>query len=246
MYNTLMADEQPGEVIIPIERNESTQPPQVVAPSPSFDASSETARVDAPLPSIAPASPEPTPQITEPTEPIVPQPAPQVITPEPLPYTPDHNIAALPPSDAITWQSAEYFAHDKDSSWYGAMVLGSIIISIIVYILNRDSITAVIILFSLIGLTYFSGRKPREQQFSVSAEGVQVGRNFYSFHDFRSFSVVEEPGSVSIILVPLKRFMPAVNIYVSAEHSEQVVNFVASILPFEQLKTDVVIPSCAV
>lgn len=238
MYNTLMADQQPGEVIIPIARSESTEPSQTTTPSPSFDAASQNEPANIPPPSVTPA-PEPLPQIPAPIEPVN-SPIPQLTAPDTVPQNPNQGFAATPSSDTISWQSAEYFAHDKDSSWYGAMVLGSILISIIVYILNRDIITAVIILFSLVGLTYFSGRKPREQQFLVSVEGVQVGRNYYAFHDFRSFSVTEDPSSVSVILVPLKRFMPAVNIFVPAEYEERVVSFIATILPFEQRKADVV------
>ena len=140
----------------------------------------------------------------------------------------------------ITWRSAEYMAHDKDASWYGAMVLGSTLLAVVVYILNRDITTAAIVLFALIGLAYFSGRKPREQDFSVSSDGVQVGRNYYPYHNFRCFSVIEDQAATSVILIPLKRFMPPVNIYVPSEYEEQVVGLVSSILPFEQHKTDFV------
>lgn len=237
-----MADQQPGEVIIPIERNESAQPPEVAEPMPVYDAKAQSGPINVPPPSDMPPS-EPLPQVPAPVEPTVPptvQPAQPMPTPAPTVTERTTPQAPAYRGDGISWQSAEYFAHDKDSSWYGAMVLGSIFISIIVYILNRDIITSLIILFSLVGLTYFSGRKPREQQFSVSGEGIQVGRNYYAFHDFRCFSVTEDPSSVSVILIPLKRFMPAVNIFVPAEYEEKVVSFISDILPFEQRKADVV------
>jgi len=244
MYNTLMADQQPGEVIIPIDRSDTVQPPQVVAPSPSFDVAPQTNPAVIPPHSAMPiAGPEP--QIPAPVEhvetidPIAPQLS-QPAQPTPDLYTPQPSYTAASTSESITWQSAEYFAHDKNSSWYGAMVLGSFLISVVVYILNRDIITALIVLISLVGLTYFGGRKPREQQFVISVDGVQVGHNYYAFHDFRTFSVTEDVASISIVLVPLKRFMPAVNIYVPTEYEERVVSFISAILPYEQRKADAV------
>lgn len=241
MYNTLMADQQPGEVIIPIERNEPAAPAIATDPTPPYNPITENGPATIPPPTVSP-TPTPIPQVSAPVEPVVAQVSqPQAVASEPAvnPFIPKHEPTAAD-DEGITWQSAEYMTHDKDSSWYGAMVLGSILISAVVYILNRDIITAAIILFALVGLTYFSGRKPREQQFAVSAEGVQVGHNFYAFHDFRSFSVAEEPSSISIVLMPLKRFMPAVNIFVPADYEEKVVNFISEILPIEQHKPDVV------
>ncbi len=241
MYNTLMADEQPGEVIIPIERNSATQPQQAVAlpPVSAVAATDIPAANDQPTP--GPSLQHTYPEATPTTEPALrlssDGSAAQPLTQVPDTYSP-RQFDANQADGSIVWQSAEYMAHDKNANWYTMMLIGSVVIAGIVYVLNRDILTAAIVLFALVGLGYFSGRKPREQQFAVSTDGAHVGHNYYPFHNFRSFSVVEDASASSIILMPLKRFMPAVNIYVPAEYEEQVISFIADILPFEQHKTD--------
>lgn len=236
-----MADPQPGEVIIPIDRSESTQPPQVAASPVVANVEALPSPPPNPVSTHAPtsqhlASPISVPQVPPAQLPSSgPDTQPSYTAPDS--YSPS---ADTPLRDGIAWRSAEFMAHDKDTSWYVATTLGSAVIAGVVYLLNRDVTTAAIILFALIGLAYFSGRKPREQDFVVTADGVQIGRNYYPFHNFRSFSVAEDPAATSIILTPLKRFMPAVNIYVPSEYEDQVVNFIAGILPFEQHKTDFV------
>ncbi len=235
-----MADQQPSEVIIPIERNSSPQPPQTIAPTQT--PANNPAQNDAVfMPPTIPPTPQYPPQAVSTPTPSLPNPFSQPAPANPTFYNPSQQAPSDPqPSQGIAWRSLEYIAHDKDASWYGAMALGSAIISGIVYLLNRDVVTSAIILFALIGLAYFSGRKPHDQQFEVSRDGVHVGRSFYAFHEFRSFSLTEDRAATSVVLIPLKRFMPAVNIYVPAEFKEQVVNVVASVLPFEQQKTDFV------
>lgn len=240
MYNTLMADQQPGEVIIPIERTPYTQPQQVAVPSQTPTASPPEAPIVIAPPTSAP-SPDYAPQISPAPAPSATEPVVQTAPLERALYNPSQQApTGIQTGEGIAWRSAEYMAHDKDASWYGAMVLGSALLAGIVYILNRDIVTAAIILFALIGLAYVSGRKPRDQQFEVSTDGVHVGRSYYPFHDFRSFSTTEDAAATSIVLTPLKRFMPAVNIYVPKQFEEQVVNLVSGILPFEQNKTDLI------
>lgn len=239
-----MADQQPGEVIIPIERNESMQPAQAVTSvsstvtgtteTPPTSAQNAANQPELPQPFVGAASVSPSPTTQEPPTKTSAAPSPSVSDS----YGVTEDVSER--DEGITWRSAEFMAHDKDTAWYAATALGSVVIAVIVYILNRDLVTAAIILFALIGLAYFSGRKPREQDFAVVYEGIQVGNNFYPFSDFRSFSLSEDPSATSIILTPMKRFMPAVNIYVPTDYEERVVGFIAEILPLEQHKPDLV------
>ena len=144
------------------------------------------------------------------------------------------------PVEVIEWDAAEYASHDKELTWYGVMVLGSIIIAAVVYLFNRDIFTSIIVLFALIGIVYASGRKTRNLHYSLDSGGIQVDNKYYAFHDFRNFSVSEEGATNGIILIPLKRFVPAINIFVPAELEDRVVGKIAQILPMEQHKVDVI------
>lgn len=230
MYNTLMADEQPqpGEVIIPIDRD---TPPAVssAAPveTPSFSPPAQEEQQYAPPQADSTPAAPPAPTIE-----VQPMQAPPQVPTE-TPYAPA-------PTEGISWRSTEFTSIEKNRLWYGAVVLGSVLISVVIYFLNKDVITAAIVLIALVGLAYFSGRKPREQDFTVDREGVSVGKNYYPFHEFRNFSISEDATSTSFILIPLKRFMPAINIYVPAEYEQTVMTIVSEALPFDQHHVDVV------
>jgi len=144
------------------------------------------------------------------------------------------------PDDMIVWEADEFISQEKPAGWYGIVIVASVAITAVVYLLNRDMITAGLVLVALIGLAVFSGRRPKRQQFSVSPTGIQVGRMFYSFADFRSFAVAEEKEGHSLVFTSLKRFIPAINVYIPPEYEESVVNLVASILPMEAHKPDMV------
>lgn len=234
-----MPDQQPEEVIIPIERGDSlvqtpanNRPPALSNPPENGQQAGVTS------PSARTIS-ESVPSTTTFVSPAVPEITSD--TPDfPLAAQQQSSFASAQPGDSLSWRAAEYMMHDKSSIWYGGMVLGSVLIAGIVYLLNRDIVTAVIVLLSLMGLTYYSARKPREQAFAVSTDSVRVGSNYYALQDFRSFSITEDPSSISLVLVPLKRFMPAINISVPADYKDAVVDLVSKTLPHEQRKPDVI------
>jgi hypothetical protein len=217
-----MEEQKPGEVIVPLQEHSAEQPAAAIASTPAETPSQ--------------------PPITAHEQPPVSIPEVQ----EEVPYYPDtpaQSPAATQPQpsdDGIHWEADEYIAPDKTGAWYGAVIAASAIIAAVVYLLNRDIITSLMVFVALAGLAAFSGRRPRRQQFVVAPEGIQVGRMFYSFTDFRSFAVAEEKTGHSLILVSLKRFVPAINIYIPDEYEEAVVNLVASILPMEPHTPDFV------
>ena len=219
MYNTLMADDQPqpGEVVIPIERDAPTSAPVQTQAEPSFD---------------VPAAPAE--EITQPVAPVVTTEASMPESPNPL-QTP-----SPVPTQGVSWRAQEFIGGSKNRAWYALVAVGAIVISTIIYFLNHDVITAVIVLIALIGLAYVSGRKPREQDFVVTNEGVGVGQNYYPFQNFRSFAISEDQSATSFILIPLKRFMPAVNVFVPMEYEQAVMAIISGVLPFDQHHVDVV------
>lgn len=166
--------------------------------------------------------------------------APPIESPAPDLYHQEVKPPTEPADDIISWEADEFILQEKSGAWYGIVILASAAITALVYVLNRDMITAGLVLVALVGLAVFSGRRPKRQQFSVSQEGIQVGRMFYTFADFRSFAVAEEKIGHSLVLTSLKRFVPAINIYIPPEYEEAVVDLVASILPMEAHAPDFV------
>jgi hypothetical protein len=140
----------------------------------------------------------------------------------------------------ISWTAAEFVEHEKSASWYLALALVGGVVAAIAYLISHDKITTGVIVFVMVGFGLLAARRPREQHYRLTAQGVQIGNRAYGFQDFRTFSVTEDGSIVSIVFTPLKRFMPALTIYVAPNLEEQVVQFLSAFLPFERHRVDAV------
>ena len=153
-------------------------------------------------------------------------------------------IAATPepePTDEpITWRASEYIHHEKSGLWF-VILLGVVIILIAVALLLVKSWTfAALIVVMAAAVTVLAYRPPHEMQYQLTAQGFQVNDKTFSFHDFRAFGVVEDGPLYSIVLIPNKRFMPAVTVYFPAEQGEEIVDVFGSLIPMEDIHLDIV------
>lgn len=150
----------------------------------------------------------------------------------------------LPPSDSavedIAWTAAEFIEREKGPQWYGVLVLVTVAIAAVAYLFTKDVISVGTILVVMLGFALFAARKPREQDYLLSVHGIQIGSKVYNIHDFKAFSITEEGGVISVVLAPLKRFMPPLTMYVAPEAEERVFNFLSLLMPFEQHRHDAV------
>lgn len=140
--------------------------------------------------------------------------------------------------EAVSWTASEYVSHDKSMGWFirfGAVALLAIGF---IYLLTRD-ITSVVLL-TILGIVFavFAGRKPEVLAYSIDNSGIQVGRKLYPINVFRSFSIIQEGAIRSILLMPLKRFMPAISVYYAPEDEAKIINALGDLLPHENRKQD--------
>ncbi len=140
--------------------------------------------------------------------------------------------------EAVSWTASEYVSHDKSMGWFirfGAVALLAIGF---IYLLTRD-VTSVVLL-SILGIVFavFAGRKPEVLEYSIDNSGIQVGRKLYPINVFRSFSIIQEGAIRSILLMPLKRFMPAISVYYAPEDETKIINALGDLLPHEDRKQD--------
>jgi hypothetical protein len=226
-----MNDNQPGQLITP-QGPEQPKPPMPGIPEPD-----RPTEVTEPAPAPAP-SPEPivaAPAAFVPEQPNEPIPAPDA----------NWQFSAAPeqqqPIDEdLQWMAAEFIEHEKSPGWYVTLALVGIVIAAVAYLVTRDKITAGIIVAVMIGFGAFASRRPQTQQYRMNLHGILVGNKIYSFHDFKTFSVTEDNAIVSIVFMPLKRFMPPLTVYVAPDMEERVVNFLGNFMPFERHKADAV------
>jgi hypothetical protein len=245
---------QPGQVIIPHSADEpTTQPIPPAQPNPgSPDPGRANEPGEEPLPPPAPGT-RPETAATAPdtfrpmtaAEPVAQAPtSPNVATPEadsPWQFTqPAASPDAYTSLDEVTWESPEFVEHSKGARWYGAVVAAGVVAAALDYILTKDWFSTGAITFATVALAAYGARKPREQQYALTRQGLQIGNRLYSLQDFKNFSIAEEGETISVMFMPLKRFMPALTIHVAPEIEERVVGFLAAVLPFEEHPGDVV------
>lgn len=148
------------------------------------------------------------------------------------------NDPALP--GQLTWTASEFIAHEKSAGWYLLLTLGGVAAAVAAYFLTKDKLTTGVVIFAAIAFGIFAARKPSVQSYTITRSGLLVGQKMYDFQGFKSFSVAEDGAIASVVFMPLKRFMPPLTVYLAPEMEEQIVDFLAQLLPFEHHRQDAV------
>jgi hypothetical protein len=235
-----MEDMQPGQVISP---RISSEPPTPPTGSPAPERPAEQPE---PAPTPQPAA-EPAVQVAQyeavatsssPPNPEVPSADPNADGWQSYQDSVGTEVTPLP--DDFTWTASEFIAHEKSTAWYGALAAVGIVIVLLAYLLTKDKISTAVIIFTVVAFGVFAARKPRTQQYGLGRDGVIIGQKGYGFEEFKNFSVTEDGTIASIVLMPMKRFMPPLTIYVLPEMEDRVMDYLSAFLPFEQHKSDAV------
>ena len=149
--------------------------------------------------------------------------------PEPSPET-DNEI--------VSWQASEFVDHQKSGGWIVLFFIASVILCAAAYLLMRSILSVVVIAVALTAFAVVAFQKPRTLTYSLLGTTLRIGERRFKYDDFRSFSVVRDGALWSVVLHPLKRFMPALTIYFAQEDGEKIFDTLASHLPQEEHQLD--------
>lgn len=143
-----------------------------------------------------------------------------------------------PATQTISWTASEYVGHQKSAAWFGALGMAILAMTIAIYFMTKEVISAVMV--AIFGGVFgvFAARQPEVLEYSLNNSGLQVGPKFYSYDRFKSFSVIEEGPIRSILLMPLQRFMPSLTIYYDPNDEDKIVYVLGSYLPHEDRAHD--------
>jgi len=165
------------------------------------------------------------------------QPTPAMAGPTSPEIAPKPRIAE---AGSVSWSASEFIVHEKKTGWYGLLALAGIFIAAAVYLLTKDKISSIMIMFATLILGVFAARRPRTLDYQVDSSGIHIGPKSYPYEDFKSFSVIDEGAISSINLTPLKRFMAGITVYYDPKDEDRIVTVLSDYLPFEEGKKDVV------
>jgi hypothetical protein len=145
-----------------------------------------------------------------------------------------HNTSSAP----LQWNASEFIDHQKNTGWFVPLILGSVILSFIVYFISRDILATLVIMLGCLTFGMYSRKKPRTITYALSPTTIKIGAKTYSYDDFRTFSIVQDGALFSIFLQPIKRFMPPLTIYFDPDDGEKIFDTLASHLPHVEREQD--------
>lgn len=144
----------------------------------------------------------------------------------------------VPTATEVSWTASEYVAHQKNLSWFVVLGFGSVAAAAAVWFVTGDKVSTVMIVIVAVMFGIFAARQPKVLTYQVNHSGIRIGEKFYSFADFKSFSIIDEEQISSIMLMPLKRFRPGISMYYPPEEEDKIVEVVANYLPHEERAPD--------
>lgn len=155
----------------------------------------------------------------------------------------DHNIFQTPENQndikgPISWSANEFVSNSKSSNWYVLITISLIAIGVLVYFVVKSIFSVVAVAVMGIVFMIAAGRKPKTVSYELNQEGIHMGRKYYKYDDFKSFSVSSEGNMGAIILMPFKRFFPPVNVYFEHKDEDKIVSMLEDYLPKEESGKD--------
>ncbi|HZM63554.1 MAG TPA: hypothetical protein VFB59_00290 [Candidatus Saccharimonadales bacterium] len=142
--------------------------------------------------------------------------------------------------DMVEWTASEYIAHQKSAAWYVKVIFFALLLACLVYFITRDVISTFVILFAGLVFSVAGARKPRTLAYRLDQGGLTVGQKYYPYSQFKSFAVVEQGPLTTVMLLPLKRLLPSVDIYAPPENVQAIGDILTEHLPLEVRKPGVV------
>lgn len=141
--------------------------------------------------------------------------------------------------EEITWSGPEFVSHEKPQGWYAIIMFAAIVLAGGFYLLARDFITSITILLAITIVGAYGMRRPKVINYKLSRQGIDVGTKHFYYESFRSFTANQEGIYLNITFMPLQRFSPGIGMCCSAKEQEQVMDFLADMLPYEHREPDI-------
>ena len=147
---------------------------------------------------------------------------------------PQSSVAKTEVTTAVSWEASEYLHHDKDYVWTLLLVAITSFLAALTYFLIEDMFSILVIILMAVAIGIFGHRKPRTLTYQIGQAGVVVSGKVYEYDKFKSFSIIDEGAIKSIMLEPIKRFMPTMSIYYAQADEDRISEVLSSYLPYRE------------
>jgi hypothetical protein len=119
----------------------------------------------------------------------------------------------------LQWEADEFVYHPKSFFWYIQLILGSIVISLVPWVISgrEDYISSIVIIIALLGLIIFAARKPHTRKYSLSNSSIRIDGQNFSMFDFSYYWVENFATHTQVTLVGAKRTAMPIAFYLKDE-----------------------------
>jgi len=138
------------------------------------------------------------------------------------------------------WSASEFVEHDKGYNWYGYLIVGAVLISARLFLVTKEIMSIVVTVLLAIVMAIYGTAKPKTVDYKITGNGVSLGPKHFNFSEFKSFSIIEDSAMPYIQLMPQRRFMVPITIFVDPEHTNEIAELIGQFLPYDQKKRDAV------
>lgn len=152
--------------------------------------------------------------------------------------SPDAAAVEADLKQAIRWEAAEQVDPYRPPIWYLFFVITVVALLAGAIFLLKSVIAALLVIVMAAALLVYLRRPPQQISYALGRKGLHINDKLYGFGEFRGFGVSVSQGNNTLILVPVKRFRPAVEAFFPDEIGESVVDALGSRLPMREVKLD--------
>jgi hypothetical protein len=136
----------------------------------------------------------------------------------------------------VAWEASESVHHEKDMMWFVMIIVAGVLLSAVSIFLIKSITFTVLIVVMVVALIVLARRPPRLLHYELHEQGLMIDQKAYSFREFKAFGVVREGPFYYIVILPVKRFMPSIDVYFPEEYGEDIVDFFFSHITIQKIK----------
>ena len=159
--------------------------------------------------------------------------------PETMPQTAPAQSSGLSSDNDVSWTASEFVDHQKGAGWF--LIFGLVVLALaggVFLVTNRDIFSSIIIVVVGAVFGFIAGKKPSVLEYGLGQGGISVGKKKYLYQEFKFFYVHDDGPVHSLVLMPMRRFMPPISIFYPPEDEDSIVKILSDFLPMEMDQND--------
>jgi hypothetical protein len=137
----------------------------------------------------------------------------------------------------VQWEASEYIHHDRGVLWFVALGAVVLVLGGLAFWLKAWTFLGLLVVM-VAALVVYTHRPPRTLSYSLSMHGLNIDGKRYHYEEFKAFGIQHDGVFYSIVLIPIKRFMPAVTMFFDHNDGEGIVDILGTHLPMQEMEPD--------